>query len=114
MMNEHNDRISKLNPAGKRETAKKLGLAIIVDDLDRCPRENVMEMLKATHLLLEHPKAPMAVFLAVDPQLIISAIAESLDGVTNSVTCYCANLSGCRIFWCWYAYLLLNWEYVAS
>ncbi|CAM9903199.1 unnamed protein product [Ectocarpus fasciculatus] len=42
-----------------------------------------MEMLRATHLLLEQPKAPMAVFLAVDPQLIISAISESLEGVSN-------------------------------
>eukprot|EP00752_Nemacystus_decipiens_P001624 g1581.t1 len=62
----------------------KLALVVIVDDLDRCPKDNVMEMLKATHLLLEHPKAPMAVFLAVDPQLIISAISESLDGVPNT------------------------------
>lgn len=45
-----------------------------------------MEMLKATHLLLEQPKAPLVVFLAVDPQLIISAIAESLEGVPNTVS----------------------------
>ncbi|CAM9294455.1 unnamed protein product, partial [Hapterophycus canaliculatus] len=55
-----------------------LALAVIVDDLDRCPKEKVMEMLKATHLLLEQPRAPMAVFLAVDPQLITSAITASL------------------------------------
>lgn len=64
---------------------KKLALTVIVDDLDRCPKEKVMEMLKATHLLLEHPQAPMVVFLAVDPQLIVAAIAESLDGVPNTV-----------------------------
>ncbi|CAM9963362.1 unnamed protein product, partial [Ectocarpus sp. 4 AP-2014] len=62
---------------------KTLALAVIVDDLDRCSREKIMEMLRATHLLLEQPKAPMAVFLAVDPQLIVSAISESLEGVSN-------------------------------
>lgn len=77
MINKHNERIER--------GGTKLALTVVVDDLDRCPKEQVMEMLKATHLLLEHPDAPMAVFLAVDPQLIISAIADSLDGVTNTV-----------------------------
>lgn len=76
--------INKLNGSIER-SGTKLALSVIVEDLDRCPKEQVMEMLKATHLLLEHPEAPMVVFLAVDPQLIISAIADSLDGVTNTV-----------------------------
>lgn len=66
---------------------KTLALAVIVDDLDRCPKEKVMGMLRATHLLLEQPKAPMAVFLAVDPQVIVSAIAQSLGGEPSTVSC---------------------------
>lgn len=99
MINKHNERTerkhnwfaecvlgmaNKLNPWVELESRRELALAVIVDDLDRCPKEKVMEMLKATHLLLEHPTAPMAVFLAVDPELIISAIAESL-GKQNPV-----------------------------
>ena len=69
------------------KSEKILALAVMVDDLDRCSKEKVMEMLKAIHLLLEQPNAPMVVFLAVDPQLIISAIAESFEGVPNTVSC---------------------------
>eukprot|EP00752_Nemacystus_decipiens_P017199 g15408.t1 len=54
-----------------------LALAITVDDLDRCPNEKIMQMLTATHLLLQQQEAPMVVFLAVDPQLIISAILDT-------------------------------------
>lgn len=35
-------------------------------------------MLEAMHLLLEQPTAPMAVLLAVDPDLILSAISKHL------------------------------------
>lgn len=89
MIRTHNKRVQR------RRTKKvwcggsapgKLGLTVIIDDLDRCPKKKVMEMLKATHLLLEQPKAPMVVFLAVDPQLIISAISKSLDGLSNTVS----------------------------
>eukprot|EP00752_Nemacystus_decipiens_P005720 g5177.t1 len=61
-----------------------LVLAVTVDDLDRCSHEKIMEMLTATHLLLEQPEAPMAIFVAVDPQLIISAIVNS-GGVANKM-----------------------------
>ncbi|CAM9839363.1 unnamed protein product [Scytosiphon promiscuus] len=67
-----------------KKDGETLALAVIVDDLDRCPKEKIIEMLKATHLLLEQPRAPMAVFLAVDPQLVTSAIAASLEGLPNT------------------------------
>ncbi|CAN0136681.1 unnamed protein product [Scytosiphon promiscuus] len=44
-----------------------------------------MQMLQATHLLLEQPNAPMAVFLALDPRLIIAAIADFLGEVPSEV-----------------------------
>lgn len=62
-----------------------LALAITVDDLDRCPNDKIMEMLTATHLLLQQPNAPMVVFIAVDPQLIISAIVNASQGIENKV-----------------------------
>lgn len=83
------ERRKKSGGQGVGNAGKNLALVVIVDDLDRCPKEKIMEMLKATHLLLEHPQAPMAVFLAVDPQLIVSAIAEYLEGVPNTVSTCC-------------------------
>lgn len=87
------DASNKKKPREKCKVEAKLALTVVVDDLDRCPKKQVMEMLKATHLLLEHPKAPMVVFLAVDPQLIVSAIAKSLDGVSNTVSGCCSSVS---------------------
>lgn len=85
VINDHNRGVEREKVEPKKRT---LALAVMVDDLDRCSKENVMEMLKATHLLLEQPNAPMVVFLAVDPQLVISAIAESFEGVPNTVSCF--------------------------
>lgn len=45
-------------------------LAVVIDDLDRCPTDKIMLILQAMHLLLEQPDAPMAAFLAVDPRII--------------------------------------------
>lgn len=81
MLNDFNSKAQK--------SENRLALAVIVDDLDRCSKEKAIEMLKATHLLLEQPEAPMAVFLAVDPDLIISGISESVDGVSNAVSNLC-------------------------
>ena len=94
MINRYNrkvrqEREDEKEEASKRDVKKTFALAVIVDDLDRCSKEKIMEMLKATHLLLEQQDAPMAVFLAVDPQLIVSAIAESLEGVPSTVIYDC-------------------------
>ena len=65
---------------GKRNRSKKttITLIVIIDDLDRCSKETIVQMLEAMHLLLEQPTAPMAVLLAVDPELILSAISKHL------------------------------------
>ncbi|CAM9523890.1 unnamed protein product, partial [Hapterophycus canaliculatus] len=60
-------------------------LAVVIDDLDRCPSDKIMLMLQAMHLLLEQQDAPMAVFLAVDPRILVSAIETSLKGVPDEV-----------------------------
>lgn len=60
-------------------------LAVVIDDLDRCPTDKIMLVLQAMHLLLEQPGAPMAVFLAVDPRIVVSAIEKSLAGVSDEV-----------------------------
>lgn len=78
-INSYNRRVAKGN-----DNKNTLALAVTVDDLDRCSHEKIMEMLTATHLLLEQRDAPMAIFLAVDPQLITSAIVGS-GAVENKV-----------------------------
>lgn len=60
-------------------------LAVVIDDLDRCPTDKIMLVLQAMHLLLEQPGAPMAVFLAVDPRIVVSAIEKSLADVSDEV-----------------------------
>lgn len=78
-INSYNRRVSKNN-----DNKDTLALAVTMDDLDRCSQKKILEMLTATHLLLEQHEAPMVIFLAVDPQLIASAIVES-GGVENKV-----------------------------
>lgn len=67
----------------RAEDGATFALTVTVDDLDRCPDTTIMEMLAAIHLLLQQPDAPMAVFLAVDPQLIISAILKTKGAETK-------------------------------
>lgn len=66
----------------KRNESKKpaIALIVIIDDLDRCTSKKIIEMLEAIHLLLEQPRAPIAIFLAVDPYLILSAISQHIRG----------------------------------
>ena len=76
--------INKHNNKPDRKTAYTL--AVIIDDLDRCPKKQIVDMLRAIHLLLEHQTAPMVVFLAVDPRLVVSAVAEVLDREPGEVS----------------------------
>lgn len=69
VINEHNKRATD---------GKAFTMTVIIDDLDRCPKDKIMQMLEATHLLLEQPKAPMVVFLAVDPRIVLAAVDSHL------------------------------------
>lgn len=79
VINDHNKQVER-HGGGRGFT-----LSVIIDDLDRCPSNKIMLMLQAMHLLLEQPHAPMVVFLAVDPRIVVSAIEISLADVPNEV-----------------------------
>eukprot|EP00903_Cladosiphon_okamuranus_P018178 g16724.t2 len=69
----------------KRESKGERGVtvAVIVDDLDRCAPDKILQTLQAAHLLLQQPEAQMVVFLAVDPRIIVSAIDKKLEDVPD-------------------------------
>ena len=49
-------------------------LAVLIDDLDRCPQNVVVKVLEAVVLLL--CDAPITVYLAIDPRVVTTAIEE--------------------------------------
>ena len=53
---------------------RKYRLAVLIDDLDRCPKDVVVKVLEAVILLL--CDAPITVYLAIDPRLVTTAIEE--------------------------------------
>lgn len=77
-MNEYNE--------ARQPGQRAYTLAIIIDDLDRCPKQQIVSMLQAIHLLLEQQGAPIAIFLAVDPRLVISAVTEVLKEMPDDVS----------------------------
>ena len=50
----------------------KCKLAIVVDDLDRCPPDKAVEVLQSLVLLTEN--TPFIIFLAIDPRIVVTAI----------------------------------------
>jgi hypothetical protein len=55
---------------------RKPHLSISIDDLDRCDSNTVVQVLRAVTLLLEG-KGEMTFWLAIDPQIVVSAVDES-------------------------------------
>jgi AbiJ-like protein/KAP-like P-loop domain-containing protein len=49
-------------------------IVLYIDDLDRCPEENVMQVLQAVHLLLAFPL--FVVIVGVDPRWLLHSVAE--------------------------------------
>jgi hypothetical protein len=47
-------------------------LAIVIDDLDRCPPDKAVEVLQSLVLLTEG--TPFVIFLAIDPRIVVTAI----------------------------------------
>ena len=50
---------------------------VFIDDLDRCPSEQIIKILDAVMLLLSNKKFPFLTFIAIDPRIIISSIESS-------------------------------------
>ncbi|KAG5178834.1 hypothetical protein JKP88DRAFT_280941 [Tribonema minus] len=62
-------------------------MVITIDDLDRCSKPKIVNMLEAVHLLLQIPSAPIIAFLAIDPRIVIAAIEDTLgDRITLQAT----------------------------
>ncbi|KAG5180388.1 hypothetical protein JKP88DRAFT_155843, partial [Tribonema minus] len=51
-------------------------MVVTIDDLDRCSKDKIVNMLETVHLLLQIPKAPIVAFLAIDPRVIIAAVED--------------------------------------
>ncbi|CAM9617389.1 unnamed protein product [Chrysoparadoxa australica] len=60
---------------------KGVSLSVTVDDLDRCSHSQVVRVLEATMLLLCKCDAPVIVFLAIDPRVVVSSIEASYASV---------------------------------
>ena len=54
-------------------TARSPGMVIMIDDLDRCRPENVLEILEAVNFLVT--VAPCFIFLGIDEEKVINAVA---------------------------------------
>ena len=54
-------------------------MVIIVDDLDRCPADKLMEVLQSLVLLTEG--TPFVIFLAIDQRVVVTAIETSGKGL---------------------------------
>lgn len=77
--------IGARNTAWESNGKRGVTVAVIIDDLDRCAPDKILQTLQATHLLLQQPEAQMVVFLAVDPRIIVSAIDKKLEDVPDEV-----------------------------
>ncbi len=50
---------------------------VFIDDLDRCPPNQIIKILDAVMLLLSNKNFPFLTFIAIDPRIIISSIESS-------------------------------------
>jgi len=64
---------------------RPLRLCVMIDDLDRCPKESIVKVLEAVILLLVN--APITCWLAIDSRVVVAAI-EDYFGVRR---CACAH-----------------------
>ncbi|CAM9660626.1 unnamed protein product [Discosporangium mesarthrocarpum] len=62
---------------------KRLALLVTIEDLDRCPKERIVLMLQAVHLLLQQEDAPIVLVMAVDPRIIVTSIEEYLGKIIS-------------------------------
>ena len=51
---------------------RPLRLCVMIDDLDRCPKESIVKVLESVILLLVN--APITCWLAIDPRVVVASI----------------------------------------
>ncbi len=54
------------------------GLVVMIDDLDRCQPDNVLEVLEAVNFLVS--AGPCFIFLGIDKEKVIAAVTQKLGG----------------------------------
>lgn len=59
---------------GRSHVAHRSKFVIMVDDLDRCPAEKAVDVLKALILLLSDKASPFIVVLAIDPRFVVRVL----------------------------------------
>ena len=64
---------------------RPLRLCVMIDDLDRCPKDAIVKVLEAVILLLVD--APITCWLAIDSRVVVAAIEESF-GVRRGLRVY--------------------------
>ncbi|GAB6020752.1 hypothetical protein CHUAL_003414 [Chamberlinius hualienensis] len=69
-------------------TGNQTRLVVIVDGLDSCEQEKVLNNLDAVHLLFSDLGAPFIILLAIDPHVIVKAIEVNIQRVfhDNSIS----------------------------
>ncbi|XP_078684170.1 uncharacterized protein LOC144917742 [Branchiostoma floridae x Branchiostoma belcheri] len=68
---------------------KQYRVVVVVDDLDRCPKDRVTKVIEAVGILLSDPNSHFISLLAVDPRIVVKSIEESFGDVMKN-----ANING--------------------
>ncbi|XP_066286223.1 kinase D-interacting substrate of 220 kDa B-like [Branchiostoma lanceolatum] len=68
---------------------KQYRAVVVVDDLDRCPKDRVTKVIEAVGILLSDPNSYFISLLAVDPRIVVKSIEESFGDVMLN-----ANING--------------------
>ncbi|CAB1106251.1 unnamed protein product [Ectocarpus sp. CCAP 1310/34] len=62
---------------------EKFALVVSIDNLDRCPHDDIVQVLQAVHFLLEKPGANFILILALDSRVVIAAIGAGMDDLVR-------------------------------
>ncbi|XP_078684491.1 kinase D-interacting substrate of 220 kDa B-like [Branchiostoma floridae x Branchiostoma belcheri] len=63
---------------------KQYRVIVVVDDLDRCPKDKVIKVIEAVGILLSDPNSHFISLLAVDPRIVVKSIEESFGEVMKN------------------------------
>lgn len=66
-------------PELTQQTTKVSRIILYIDDLDRCPAEKVVEVLRAVHLLLAYPL--FVVVVGVDPAWLLQSLSNTFEAL---------------------------------
>ncbi|KAG1664676.1 Kinase D-interacting substrate [Nymphon striatum] len=67
-------------------TGRRARIVIVVDGLDSCEQDKVLNMLDTVRILFSDQNSPFVTLLAIDPHVIIRAIESNISRVMNDTT----------------------------